>query len=189
MRARRGVEQVMCSRLGCACEPVPSHTLDAATAALFAVLLARAHSHSNQVASSLYAANPNITGDGDDSILVFGEGDPDMAQLLLRRREQQQQQQQRQPAVAAATTSDGDAAMSEAPAPEGQTAVQAGAEGVEAEEEASGLLTQPGGQWGCWARVAKAHGADVNCVRWNPAEPRLLASCSDDGLIRLWWLR
>ncbi|PNW80017.1 hypothetical protein CHLRE_08g374400v5 [Chlamydomonas reinhardtii] len=129
------------------------------------------------------------TGDGDDSILVFGEGDPDMAQLLLRRREQQQQQQQRQPAVAAATTSDGDAAMSEAPAPEGQTAVQAGAEGVEAEEEASGLLTQPGGQWGCWARVAKAHGADVNCVRWNPAEPRLLASCSDDGLIRLWWLR
>nr|A8IZG4.1 RecName: Full=Probable cytosolic iron-sulfur protein assembly protein CIAO1 homolog [Chlamydomonas reinhardtii] len=74
-------------------------------------------------------------------------------------------------------------------APTGLIATGDGDDSILAEEEASGLLTQPGGQWGCWARVAKAHGADVNCVRWNPAEPRLLASCSDDGLIRLWWLR
>ncbi|KAG2422552.1 hypothetical protein HXX76_015932 [Chlamydomonas incerta] len=147
------------------------------------------------------------TGDGDDSICVFGEGDPDMAQLLLRR---QQQQQQQQPAAvaavagaaaaaaavdpAAAPTADGDAAMSDAPgaAAAGLGAGQGQGQGQghgEGREEGAGLLTQPGGQWGCWARVAKAHAADVNCVRWNPAEPRLLASCSDDGLIRLWWLR
>lgn len=32
----------------------------------------------------------------------------------------------------------------------------------------------------------KAHGQDINSVRWNPAEPGLLASCSDDGLVKLW---
>ncbi|KAG2430043.1 hypothetical protein HYH02_013870 [Chlamydomonas schloesseri] len=138
-----------------------------------------------------------VTGDGDDSILVFGEGDPDMAQLLLRRSEEQQPAAARAAAAAAAAAAavdvaagaEGDAAMSEASGSgrgEGAGMEQAG--GGEAGAGA-GLLTQPGGQWGCWARVAKAHSADVNCVRWNPTEPRLLASCSDDGLIRLWWLR
>jgi len=32
----------------------------------------------------------------------------------------------------------------------------------------------------------KAHDADVNCVRWNPEIPNLLASCSDDKLVKLW---
>lgn len=32
----------------------------------------------------------------------------------------------------------------------------------------------------------KSHSQDVNCVRWNPKTPRLLASCSDDGEIKLW---
>lgn len=31
-----------------------------------------------------------------------------------------------------------------------------------------------------------AHDADVNCVRWNPQVPGLLASCSDDGVVKLW---
>ncbi|EFJ45841.1 hypothetical protein VOLCADRAFT_63171 [Volvox carteri f. nagariensis] len=43
--------------------------------------------------------------------------------------------------------------------------------------------------WGLWVRVEGAHDGDVNCVRWHPVEPRLLASCSDDGLVRLWWLK
>uniref|UniRef100_A0AAY4EQQ5 Probable cytosolic iron-sulfur protein assembly protein CIAO1 n=1 Tax=Denticeps clupeoides TaxID=299321 RepID=A0AAY4EQQ5_9TELE len=34
--------------------------------------------------------------------------------------------------------------------------------------------------------VAKAHSQDVNCVAWNPKEPGLLASCSDDGEIAIW---
>eukprot|EP00892_Ulva_mutabilis_P005600 jgi/Ulvmu1/3411/UM016_0029.1 len=31
-----------------------------------------------------------------------------------------------------------------------------------------------------------AHSQDVNCVAWNPKQPGLLASCSDDSTIRLW---
>ncbi|KFV85196.1 putative cytosolic iron-sulfur protein assembly protein CIAO1, partial [Struthio camelus australis] len=30
------------------------------------------------------------------------------------------------------------------------------------------------------AHVPRAHSQDVNCVAWNPREPGLLASCSDD---------
>lgn len=36
------------------------------------------------------------------------------------------------------------------------------------------------------AHVAKAHSQDVNCVKWHPAEPGLLASCSDNGEIAVW---
>jgi len=32
----------------------------------------------------------------------------------------------------------------------------------------------------------RAHTADVNCVAWNPVEPRLLASAGDDGLVKIW---
>lgn len=31
-----------------------------------------------------------------------------------------------------------------------------------------------------------AHSADVNCVRWSPSEPGLLASAGDDNTVRLW---
>ena len=36
------------------------------------------------------------------------------------------------------------------------------------------------------ARRQQAHSADVNCVRWHPTDPVLLASAGDDGCIRLW---
>ena len=32
----------------------------------------------------------------------------------------------------------------------------------------------------------KAHTQDVNAVSWNPKIPGLLASCSDDGEVKLW---
>ncbi|XP_055913725.1 probable cytosolic iron-sulfur protein assembly protein Ciao1 [Eupeodes corollae] len=34
--------------------------------------------------------------------------------------------------------------------------------------------------------VDKAHLQDVNCVKWNPAVPGQLMSCSDDGNIKIW---
>lgn len=36
------------------------------------------------------------------------------------------------------------------------------------------------------ALVSQAHAADVNCVRWNPADPDVLASCGDDRFIKIW---
>lgn len=35
----------------------------------------------------------------------------------------------------------------------------------------------------------QAHNADVNCVRWSPKEPTLLATAGDDNTIRLWRYR
>ena len=32
----------------------------------------------------------------------------------------------------------------------------------------------------------KAHLQDVNCVAWHPTDSGTLASCSDDGSIRIW---
>lgn len=37
-------------------------------------------------------------------------------------------------------------------------------------------------------KISPAHGNDVNCVEWNPAHSNLLASCSDDGTIKIWKL-
>ncbi|XP_057636245.1 probable cytosolic iron-sulfur protein assembly protein CIAO1 [Chionomys nivalis] len=36
------------------------------------------------------------------------------------------------------------------------------------------------------AHMRQAHSQDVNCVAWNPKEPGLLASCSDDGEVAFW---
>jgi WD40 repeat protein len=34
--------------------------------------------------------------------------------------------------------------------------------------------------------VNDAHEGDVNCVAWNPKDSKILASCGDDGLIKIW---
>lgn len=36
------------------------------------------------------------------------------------------------------------------------------------------------------AQIDRAHTQDVNCVTWNPTVAGLLASCSDDGDIKIW---
>ena len=37
-----------------------------------------------------------------------------------------------------------------------------------------------------FVRTQQAHEQDVNAVAWSPKSPGILASCSDDGLIKLW---
>ena len=41
----------------------------------------------------------------------------------------------------------------------------------------------------CETHVPKAHDSDVNCVRWNPVRPHLLASAGDDQMVRVWAFR
>ena len=35
----------------------------------------------------------------------------------------------------------------------------------------------------------QAHNADVNCVRWSPQDPMLLATAGDDNTVKLWRYR
>ncbi len=41
-------------------------------------------------------------------------------------------------------------------------------------------------QWRVSARAIRAHSGDVNCVAWRPGSNTILASCGDDGLVRVW---
>lgn len=34
----------------------------------------------------------------------------------------------------------------------------------------------------------RAHVADVNCIKFHPTLPNILASCSDDGTVKIWRL-
>mmetsp|Transcript_8728 Transcript_8728/g.14133 ORF Transcript_8728/g.14133 Transcript_8728/m.14133 type:complete len:336 (+) Transcript_8728:335-1342(+) len=40
--------------------------------------------------------------------------------------------------------------------------------------------------FGVVTTLKHAHDSDVNCVRFNPKQPKLFASCSDDSLVKIW---
>jgi len=41
----------------------------------------------------------------------------------------------------------------------------------------------------CVAKVASAHDQDINCVAFNPVHEGLIASCGDEGDVKLWQIR
>ncbi|CAL9103529.1 unnamed protein product [Musa acuminata var. zebrina] len=53
-------------------------------------------------------------------------------------------------------------------------------------ESKDSLVDQP--SYKMLVKKEKAHDMDVNSVQWNMKEPRLLASASDDGTIKIWEL-
>ncbi|KAA6430054.1 MAG: putative cytosolic iron-sulfur assembly -like [Trebouxia sp. A1-2] len=54
----------------------------------------------------------------------------------------------------------------------------------EGHEKADGSL--PSSTFCLAVTKQNAHSADVNCVRWSPSKPDLLASAGDDNTVRLW---
>jgi len=51
------------------------------------------------------------------------------------------------------------------------------------EDEVSTKLKE---KWDVIATEQRAHSADVNRVAWCPSDANILASCGDDGLVRIW---
>ncbi len=128
-------------------------------------------------------------GDGDDCIKVFGQGDPDLVAALLAAPPTPPPAAQ---AGAAAMDVDGGGGGGTA-----RGAAQAGAATVPGGGEEAGVQQQGQGAgcgavavaWSLWCDRPKAHSADVNCLRWHPSDPWLLASCGDDAMVRLWRVR
>lgn len=52
----------------------------------------------------------------------------------------------------------------------------------------SGGSSSEGGAFCLLCKREQAHPLDVNCVRWHPTDPGLLASAGDDCCVRLWRL-
>lgn len=61
-----------------------------------------------------------------------------------------------------------------------------GDEKAKIEGGADKLRTRTDQVWETDATVERAHSGAVICVAWNPVDDTVLASCGDDGLVRIW---
>lgn len=52
--------------------------------------------------------------------------------------------------------------------------------------EAAGGEGSGVGSFAMLCKREQAHPLDINCVRWHPTDPGLLASAGDDCCIKLW---
>lgn len=56
----------------------------------------------------------------------------------------------------------------------------------QAQQAGDGGSGADGGSFCLLCKREQAHPLDVNCVRWHPTDPSLLASAGDDCCVRLW---
>jgi WD40 repeat protein len=108
-------------------------------------------------------------GDGSNAIKVFGQ--PDCLEA----------------AAAAAAAAAPSGADTPAAAAEGDAGMHNGLSTSSPQEQQDTAAT-PVAAWERLCSADTAHTADVNCVRWHLTDPTLLASASDDGVIKLWRL-
>jgi WD40 repeat protein len=71
----------------------------------------------------------------------------------------------------------------------GLIATASGDNGVRIFREEESKQTDAPPSFSLIASNTQAHFQDVNCVSFNPKEAGLLASCSDDGTIKLWRIK
>jgi len=53
-------------------------------------------------------------------------------------------------------------------------------------DDAIRIFSEREEDWECELTEYNAHEMDVNCVRWNPKDPSVLVSCSDDETAKIW---
>jgi WD40 repeat protein len=117
-------------------------------------------------------------GDGSDAVKIFGQ--PDRLEL----------------AAAAAASPNSPSGIQDDAA---SSSTEAAANGLDPshdqqlpseqqQQQVEAPPSLPGAPWEQLCSVAAAHSADVNCVKWHPTDPTLLASAGDDGVIKLWRL-
>ncbi|XP_023329496.1 probable cytosolic iron-sulfur protein assembly protein Ciao1 [Eurytemora carolleeae] len=56
-------------------------------------------------------------------------------------------------------------------------------------DDAIRIFREIDNEWVCELTEENAHDMDVNCIRWNPKNPDLVASCSDDETTKIWSLQ
>lgn len=140
--------------------------------ARFGVVAHLSHVHAGVVMSVDWAPDANVivTAGDDDSIRVLRRKDGSAANFTVK------------------PGADAVAASAEEPTgDEGGDTVGGRASASEPEVQGEDLLRTESDQiWEEDIAVERAHSGCVNAVAWHPVDETVLASCGDDGLVRIW---
>lgn len=126
---------------------------------------------------------PMLTGDGSNALKVFGQPDRMETAAAAAACPSGPEGQQCSDGTSAAASPSGSSPVQE---PALTSQVRNGAQQPQQQQQPAG--SKPDAPWEQLCSVACAHAADLNCVRWHPSDPTLLASAGDDGVIKIWRL-